>query len=373
MEIGTITLISFRNHNKTILNFDPNVTVIWGKNGSGKTSVLEAIYNLSIGKSFKTNTKKELIKEGKNNFIIKGVFKNSKNIKKEVYYYQNNKGKRKIKINGKNVLNRKDMIGLNNVVVFSPEEENITKGYPKEKRRFFNKLFSICSKEYLNNLIVFNKTIKQRNTLLKNKNKLPKKQLIDLLKPWNEKYIQTAVQIWKQRNFFLNDFKILFNKTSKEFDNKINIKIDFKENEETRETFLKKIEKNIHKEIIMKTTLLGPHKDRISFLFKNKSLKKHASQGEHKVFLAILKITELLFINKKKQSCPIFLIDDLFANLDIDKSKKITNFLNEIKKTNKIKPQTIITTTDVISLKKNEFFKKGVELKKHKLISGCKA
>ena len=151
------------------------------------------------------------------------------------------------------------------------------------------------------------------------------------------------------------------------------IKINFIENEETRETFQKKIEKNIHKEIIMKTTLLGPHKDRISFLFKNKSLKKHASQGEHKVFLAILKITELLFINKKKQSCPIFLIDDLFANLDIDKSKKITNFLNEIKKTNKIKPQTIITTTDVISLKKNEFFKKGVELKKHKLISGCKA
>ena len=373
MEIGTITLISFRNHKKTTLSFDSDLTVIWGKNGSGKTSVLEAIYNLSIGKSFKTNTKKELIKEGEKNFIIKGVFKDSQNIKKEVSYYQNKQGKRKIKINKKPILKRKDLIGLNNVVVFSPEEEKITKGYPKEKRQFFNKLFSICSKEYLNNLLVFNKTLKQRNFLLKNNKKLSTNNIIELLKPWNEKYINISINVWKQKQGFLNDFRKLFNKTGREFDKEIEVQMVFEENKETKESFQKKIEKNIHKEMIIKTTLFGPHKDNIDFLYNNKSLKKHGSQGEHKVFLAILKVAEILFINNKTQSSPIFLIDDLFANLDIDKSKRITAFLNETKKTKKIKLQTIITTTDILKLKKNMFFNNDNNIKKHKLVNGCKA
>jgi len=106
---------------------------------------------------------------------------------------------------------------------------------------------------------------------------------------------------------------------------------------------------------------------------KNKSLKKHGSQGEHKVFLAILKVAEILFINNKTQSSPIFLIDDLFANLDVDKSKRITTFLNETKKTKKIKLQTIITTTDILKLKKNMFFNNDNNIKKHKLVNGCKA
>ena len=373
MEIGTITLISFRNHNNTILKFDPDLTVIWGKNGSGKTSVLEAIYNLSIGKSFKTNTKKELIKEGEKNFIIKGVFKNSQNIKKEVSFYQNNQGKRKIKINKKPILKRKDLIGLNNVVVFSPEEEKITKGYPEEKRQFFNKVFSISSKEFLNNLLVFNKTLKQRNFLLKNNKNQSTNKVVEMLNPWNKKYVNTSIRLWKQKKEFLLDFKKLLKETGQEFDKELDVQMVFEENNETKESFQKKIEKNIYKEIIIKTSLFGPHKDKIDFLYKKKSLKKHGSQGEHKIFLAILKIAEILFINKKTQSSPIFLIDDLFANLDVDKSKRITTFINETKKTKKIKLQTIITTTDILNLKKNMFFNNDNSIKKHKLVNGCKA
>ena len=130
-------------------------------------------------------------------------------------------------------------------------------------------------------MLIFNKILKQRNFLLKNSKKLPTNNIIELLKPWNEKYINISINMWKQKQRFLNDFKKLFNKTGIEFDKDIEVQMVFEENKETKESFQKKIQKNIHKEIIIKTTLFGPHKDNIDFLYKKKSLKTRQSQIEY--------------------------------------------------------------------------------------------
>ena len=146
-------MISFRNHEKTNIDFNSGLTVIWGKNGSGKTSVLEAIHSLSIGKSFKTNNKKELIKKGSPGFFLKGVFIDENKNRNIVSFSQALSGNKKISINKKEITKRKEMLGLNNVVVFSPEEEEITKGPAGERRKYFNRIFSICSPVYLKNLL----------------------------------------------------------------------------------------------------------------------------------------------------------------------------------------------------------------------------
>ena len=115
MEINKLEMISFRNHKKTNISFNPGLTIIWGKNGSGKTSVLEAIHSLSYGKSFRTNNKNDLIKKGDKNFFIKGDFKNKDNSYNTVALSQDTSGSKKITINKKPIKKRKELLGLNNV------------------------------------------------------------------------------------------------------------------------------------------------------------------------------------------------------------------------------------------------------------------
>ena len=148
MGIVSLSVVSLRNHNEEHFNFSKGVTVIWGENGSGKTTILEGIHLLTYGKSFKTYKQSQLIQQGRKTAIIKGVF--FKNKKKDVLAAQIEKtNQRRIKLNGKNILNRKDLIGRNNVVVLSPEEKTITKGAPLQRRQFIDKMFSISNLQYI--------------------------------------------------------------------------------------------------------------------------------------------------------------------------------------------------------------------------------
>ena len=198
MEINNLKMISFRNHKKTNISFDPGLTIIWGKNGSGKTSILEAIHSLSFGKSFRTNNKNDLIKKGEENFYLKGDFKSKNNSKNTISLSQDIKGNKKITINQKTIKKRKELFGLNNVVVFSPEEEEITKGSPLIRRNYFDKVFSICSSKYLEKLLSYNKLIKQRNTLLKIEKNLQKKEKeLDI---WDKPLSIKGVELWLHRD-----------------------------------------------------------------------------------------------------------------------------------------------------------------------------
>ena len=168
--------------------------MIWGENGSGKTSLLEAIYILSIGKSFKTHKQSTIIKKGCSDYLIRGEFF-SKGVENKVGIQANLKSKKTVKINGKLTNKRKDLIGKNNVVILSPEDQVITKGGPKERRVFFDRLFSIISKDYLNTLQSFNRALKQRNALLNSKNTLKEEHYI----PWEEKLSNYAINLWELR------------------------------------------------------------------------------------------------------------------------------------------------------------------------------
>jgi len=362
MEINSIKMISFRNHEKTNISFDSGTTVIWGKNGSGKTSILEAIHGLSVGKSFKTNNKKELIKRGSSGFFLQGVFRNENNNKNTVSFSQDILGNKKIKINEKEITKRKEMLGLNNVVVFSPEEEEVTKGPAGERRKYFNRLFSVCSKTYLENLLSYNKTLKQRNALLKTKNRGK-----GFLSIWNERLSFFGGNLWVERNNKVEEIRRLFKKTVKAFDSELDLDIQHKAKIKNKKEIIKELNKNKEVDIKRGLTSIGPHKDEILFFWENKIIRKHGSQGEHKLFLALLKIVEYAYISKKTKTTPFFLIDDMFASLDKERSKNIIRFIEGLHGTGTRSPQIIITTTDIVDIEKNKFFSGENSIKKHKI------
>ena len=362
MEINSIKMISFRNHEKTNINFNSGLTIIWGKNGSGKTSILEAIHGLSIGKSFKTNNKKELIKEGASGFFIEGVFRNKNINKNKVSFYQGALGNKKIRINNKEVLKRKEMLGLNNVVVFSPEEEEITKGPASERRKYFNRVFSICCPTYLENLLLYNKTLKQKNALLKRKN-----QKHGDLEAWNESLAVLGESLWIDRKKEIQEIRKIFIKTATSFDKNLEVDIKYTVNIKNKRDIKTKLLKSQKNDTKKGYTSFGPHRDDFLFFWKNKIIRKHGSQGEHKIFLALLKITEYIYISKKTKKTPVFLIDDMFASLDKEKSKKILRFICGLSAPGVCLPQTIITTTDLRDIEKKDFFVKNKNITKYQL------
>ena len=357
-------MISFRNHEKKNMSFGPGITIVWGKNGSGKTSIVEAIHSLSLGNSFRTKNKKELIKKGSSHFLLEGVFKNKEGVEKKVFFSQDQKGNKKIKINKKEIKKRKDLLGINNVVVFSPEEESITKGGPKSRRLFFDRVFSIVSKKYLEDLLNYNAVLQQRNAVLKIGLEKKRNKQIEI---WNKPFAEKAEKLWKQRKRLLVDFMEEFNETAKKLRLGVECNIYYDQKKSTKEEILNSVEKNTEIEKVLGFTTIGPHRDDFLFEWENRGIRKQGSQGEHKMFLALLKTTELLFISKKTNKNPVFLIDDIFASLDVNRSKKLLRFVEGIRLNKETKPQTIITATDLLDIQKEGFFSNYSKIKKHKL------
>ncbi len=134
-----------------------------------------------------------------------------------------------------------------------------------------------------------------------------------------------------------------------------------------REQTLYSLEKNKGTDFALGFTTIGPHRDDFLFEWGRRAIRKNGSQGEHKMCLALLKITELLFISRKTNKNPVFLIDDIFSNLDVDRSKKLLRFIEELRLYQESKPQTIITTTDLLEVQKEGFFSNYSKINKHKL------
>ena len=222
LAISKLSLFSFRNHDKKEIFFSKGITVIWGENGSGKTAVLEAINTLSFGRSFKTHRQRELINTEKKELFIRGEFF-TRNHKDQVAAKISKTSGQAIKLNGKNVHNRKDLLGRNIVVVLSPEEQDITKGPPMERRKFFDRIFSVVSPEYLKTLQAYSRTLKQRNAALiqLRENKITNEGL----ETWTKPLALYGARLWDLRCKFITDFKELHAKVSKQYDREIKTEI----------------------------------------------------------------------------------------------------------------------------------------------------
>lgn len=365
MSIQEIELMYFRNHDRVKFDFSPGVNIIWGENGSGKTAIVEAIHLLSMGRSFRTHKRKDLLQYGRENFQIKGQFSNDKKTDC-IRINQLADGKRKILINDVTIDGIKEMIGKHPVVILSPEEQNITKGSPQERRQYFDKIMSVVSSEYLEKLIRYQNILKQRNASLQ----LCKERRTDTVEveAWEEPLGTAAIELWKLRVEMFDGLVKSYEQAVNDFGEKdvsLNVKY-VKPNYASKEEFIKQLKTLRNKDIINAGTSEGPHRDRYLYSLNSKDLRSYASQGEHKLALILIKLAELYFMKERQDASPVFLLDDLLAKLDTKRAEKVIALLTKA-------AQTIITTTDLTYVNKWKTEESGNMINSIHLEKVCKA
>lgn len=336
MNITELKLKNYRNYRDITINFDENVNIVYGNNAEGKTNLLESIYISSTSKSHKNSKETEIINFNENEAHIKLTFK--KDNKLNTIDIQLNKEQKKgIAYNGEKVEKLSDFLGNFNVIMFAPEDLNIIKDGPQIRRKFLDMELCQIDKVYVNYLSNYNKTLNQRNAMLKNKVDITVLDSID------DQLITYGKFVIEKRRKNIEELKLkILDIHGLISGNKEKLLIDYESNAE--ENFENKLKENRNLDIKNQFTSIGPHRDDISFIINGEDIRKFGSQGQKKTAAISLKLSELKMIKEKNGDTPVLLLDDVFSELDETRQKLLIQSLEGI--------QTIITCT---GMKKNIF------------------
>jgi DNA replication and repair protein RecF len=297
-----------------------------GKNGIGKTNILDAIYHLANGKSYFNPLAVQNIKHGEDFFVVDGEFE--KNERSEQILCSLKKGQKKIlKRNSKLYEKFSDHIGFIPLVIISPADRDLIIEGSETRRKFIDSVISQLDNAYLQQLIQYQKIIIQRNALLKYfaLNHVFEK---DTLSIYNEQLNQLGQAIFEKRKQFLNDFIPVFNQYHQEITNSAEtVQLVYQSDLFEKDT-LTLLEENITKDRALQYTSVGVHKDDLSFEIDHHPIKKFGSQGQQKSFLIALKLAQFDFVKKQSGEKPILLFDDIFDKLDEFRVSKIIEMVN---------------------------------------------
>lgn len=343
MQIHSVELVNFRNYEKEKIHFKNNLNVIVGKNAQGKTNLLESIFLCCVGKSFKTNVEKDLINKTKTSASIKINFTNKKGQVNVTVGLENNK--KFVKLNEINLLKISQLLGNLCCVFFSPNELKLVKETPEDRRKFINLDLSQINKEYYFNLIRYNNILKERNKLLKMYES--ENTIKETLPIWDTQLANVGAKIIKDRLNFINKLNAFAHIEHKNLtSNEENLFISYNSNEnlenktesEIEQSLLNNLKINHDKDIKLKYTTIGPHRDDLKFSINGFDVKNFASQGQQRTVALSLKLAELEIFKEVLGEYPILLLDDVFSELDDNRQNKLINRVKSI--------QTIITTTN---------------------------
>ncbi len=339
MHIKNISIYNLRCHRQRFFEFSDSINVIYGNNGVGKTTILEAISIASVSKSFLPISDSLLVRFGENKYKIDITTINHLNLQ-ETLSIEYLLGARKNITNGYGEkLQPKDIIGAIPTIILSPDLKNITSGPPSARRSFFDGVLCQTSKVYLDNLVQYKKCLKNRNNLLL---ALKKNSFFDESEfyEWTKLLIHYAAEIiWKRMNFFneflpyfFDEYKKISNENDKLIAEYKPFVFDDINNIHTKDDILTKLSeiankyKNIEKYRFQ--TLFGPHKDELAIYINGGPAKDFASQGQHKSLLIALKLAEYYYIMNNHTEKPIILLDDIFSELDQERSAKVLHLMD---------------------------------------------
>lgn len=346
LHLSESELISFRNYEKLNLSWSKHANILLGMNAQGKTNLLESIYFLTLAKSHRTSSDKEMIRFGDSFAIVRGksVTRLGNTLLEMILYEKGKKGK----INGIEQSRLSDYIGTINVVMFSPDDLELIKGGPQVRRKFLDMEIGQVSPAYLYYLNRYNKILMQRNQGLK---EIAAKRFDpSLLAALNEQLARYAPKVWHKRLIFLQKLsewareihlRITGGKEilSLEYQGSIPVYPEMDE-ERLAVDFLSLLEKKADKDLERGYTIYGPHRDDLLILIDGKEVQKFGSQGQQRTAALSLKLAEIELIHEEIGDYPILLLDDVFSELDSDRQTHLlSGFWDQC--------QTFITTTSV--------------------------
>lgn len=344
MIIKTIELENYRNYTHLQMNFDRQTNILYGDNAQGKTNILEAVYLCGTTKSHKGSKDKDVIRfENQEAHIRSIVCKKDIDYKIDMHLKKNRtKG---IAINGVPIKKASELFGIVNIVFFSPEDLNIIKDGPSERRRFIDLELCQLDKVYLFNLGNYNKIVNQRNKLLKDIGLKP--ELKETLCIWDEQLVKYGIQIIRNRKSFISQLnEIIFGIHKNLSGNKESLILKYEPNTEETE-FSGLLKKNIEKDLKQRLTSVGPHRDDLCFFVNGIDIRKYGSQGQQRTAALSLKLAEIELVKKIISDMPILLLDDVLSELDSHRQNYLLNSLGNI--------QTIITCTGLDEFINNRF------------------
>ena len=341
MILSNLKLNNFRNYDKLDLNFNEKINIFIGNNAQGKTNILESIYVLSLTKSHRTNKDLYLIKQNSLFTKIIGTINDEDKINKyEVLINENGK---RVSINDKPLKKVSEYLSKINAIMFCPDDLEIIKGSPQERRSFFNISISGFNNNYVRYLNEYNKILKTRNEYLKNY-EIINKDYLDVL---TSKLIDLNIYIYKERKKYVETINNYLKDIYKDITGKENIilKYDSFMDNDDRNELEDKFNMVYNNELFQKVTLLGIHKDDFSIFIDDVKINNYGSQGQHRIAVLCLKLAEIKIYEEEYNRKPILLLDDIFSELDSTKKTNIIKFIkNDL--------QVFITSTDLNNIDK---------------------
>lgn len=326
MYLKSIALFNYKNFSEIDFEFDSKINCFVGKNGVGKTNVLDAIYHLAYGKSYFNPLAVQNIKHGEEFFVIDGTFEIKSRNEQVVCSLKKNQ-KKILRRNGKLYEKFSDHIGLIPLVIISPADRDLIVEGSEARRKFIDTVISQSDPGYLQELIQYQKVLQQRNALLKYF-ALNHTFENDTLSIYNEQLHRLGHQIYEKRKTFLETFIPIFNLHHHAItDSQEAVQLVYESQLHDR-LMLELFEENLSKDRILYYTSCGIHKDDLSFEIDGFPIKKFGSQGQQKSFLIALKLAQFEFIKKQCGEKPLLLFDDIFDKLDEYRVGKIVAMVN---------------------------------------------
>ncbi|MCR4727574.1 MAG: DNA replication/repair protein RecF [Lachnospiraceae bacterium] len=344
MFIKSVQLEGYRNYKNSTVYFDKGTNILYGDNAQGKTNVLESIFICATTKSHRASKDKEIIGfDSDEARIVLYLEKTGEEYKIDIVL---KKDKSKfIAVNGSKIKKATELLGILNVILFSPEDLGIIKNGPSERRRFIDMELCQLDSIYLYNLSKYNKIIDQRNRLIKDS--YVNSELIDTISIWDQQLVTYGNTIINKRREFIEDLnKIIEEVHYKLTDGKEKLNISYEPDVEA-EDFAEELRKNRNRDIKLKITGTGPHRDDFSFVVNGIDIRKYGSQGQQRTAALSLKLSEIEIVKNLTGHVPVLLLDDVLSELDSNRQNYLLNTIGDI--------QTIITCTGLDDFVNNNF------------------
>ncbi len=350
MLLNRLRLENFRIYSQVAVEFREGVNVLYGANGSGKTSILEAIYYLALIRSFRTRQDRNLVQKGKEMFRIEGFLETPQGSHFKTHIAFSLREGKVLSLNGERVTRFIEYIGTIPVVLIAPTDLTISQSGPQMRRRFIDIMLSQSNKLYLNNLKEYKRALKHRNLLLQQES-----PDIGQLASWEALLARYGAQIIEKRRetiALLSDWvQALYQGLSATTDKvKMVYQTAVKElSGDIENQLLHLLQQNRQRDRVLGSTSIGPHRDDVLFLLNGMPFRQVGSQGEHKTLIIALKLAEFRYLQQMHQQPPILLFDDIFGELDATRIQAMLARLTEI-------GQVFVTTTS------KNFFEKMHEI-----------